>query len=98
MAFGKKVKEIRLARGMSLVELAQAVGVTPQSIFQTENREKSSYDRIPLYAKALDCSIDDLFAQDSIRGDSDKSASAGAFEEPAGEPASAADDEDEIPF
>lgn len=57
-----KIKELRKRAGMNQTELAKAVGVTQGIVSMWENGLISpNSDKLPALAKALRCTIDDLF-------------------------------------
>ena len=59
--FGKRLKEMRQARGLTQIELAKIVGGTQKMITHYENRVKfPPVDMIPKLAKALKVSTDEL--------------------------------------
>lgn len=56
------IRARRKAAGMSQEELAAAVGCTFQAVGAWERGQAlPTADRLPQLAKALDCSIDDLY-------------------------------------
>ena len=56
-----KLREIRQARGLTMKELGEAIGVTESAIGLYENgRRKPNYEKLRLIAQVLNCSIDDL--------------------------------------
>lgn len=58
----ENIKRLRLARGIGQAELARRIGVTPAAVLLMES--PGTYpgaERLPLIAKALGCTIDDLF-------------------------------------
>lgn len=58
-----RVKELRTARGWTQQQLAEAVGVSRQSINSIEcNRYVPSLLLALLFARVFDCPTDDLFA------------------------------------
>lgn len=63
MSIGKKIRELREARGMSLEDVAKLCGTTRQAIYKYENEIVTNipYDRIILLAKALNTTPSDLF-------------------------------------
>ena len=63
MSIGKKIKELREARGMSLEDVAKICGTTRQAIYKYENEIVTNipYDRIILLAKALNTTPSQLF-------------------------------------
>lgn len=63
MSIGKKIRELREARGMSLEDVAKLCGTTRQAIYKYENEIVTNipYDRILLLAKALNTTPSDLF-------------------------------------
>lgn len=63
MSMGKKIKELREARGMSLEDVAKICGTTRQAIYKYENEIVTNipYDRIMLLAKALNTTPSQLF-------------------------------------
>lgn len=63
MSIGKKIKELREAKGMSLEDVAKICGTTRQAIYKYENEIVTNipYDRILLLAKALNTTPSQLF-------------------------------------
>ena len=60
------VKELRAARGWTLVELAQATGVSRQSINSIErNRYVPSLPLALEFARVFGCSTDEIFQLES---------------------------------
>lgn len=58
-----RIKELRKASGMSQARLATILSVTQQTVAKWESKKSApTADKIPIIAKALDCSIDDLFS------------------------------------
>lgn len=57
-----RVKELRLARDWTQEQLAQAVGVSRQSIISIErNRYVPSLELALMFAKTFTCSTDEIF-------------------------------------
>ena len=63
MSIGKKIRELRESRNMSLEDVARLCGTTRQAIYKYENEIVTNipYDRIILLAKALDTTPSQLF-------------------------------------
>ena len=63
MSIGKKIRELRESRNMSLEEVARMCGTTRQAIYKYENEIVTNipYDRIILLAKALNTTPSQLF-------------------------------------
>ena len=58
------LKYLRLRAGLTQQELAAKVGVQHPTVSRWESgRQRIECDRLPLLAKVLDCSIDDLFRE-----------------------------------
>ncbi len=62
---GKKIRELRIARGMSQEDLAKAVGYTSANSRSTINKVETGKNdilqsMIPLYAKALGVTVENL--------------------------------------
>lgn len=56
-----RLREIRQARGLTMKELGEAIGVTESAIGLYENgRRKPDYNKLSQIAQVLNCSIDDL--------------------------------------
>lgn len=56
-----RIREYRQAKGMTMKELGEAIGVTESAIGQYENgRRKPDYEKLLLIGQVLGCSIDDL--------------------------------------
>ena len=57
----KKLKEIRLARGMTQKELAAQIGMTGQTVYYYEAGEREpNLETLRKLATVLDCTIDEL--------------------------------------
>ena len=62
----KNLKELRLARGMTQSELADAVGLSFQAICTYElGTREPSLDTLRKLAEALDCTLDELIGRKS---------------------------------
>lgn len=63
MSIGKKIRELREQRGMSLEDVAKLCGTTRQTIYKYENEIVTNipYDRIVLLLTALNADPTDLF-------------------------------------
>lgn len=58
------LKELRQRKGMTQADLARIVGVTQSLVAQWERgASMPSAAKLPEIAKALDCTIDELFAR-----------------------------------
>lgn len=58
------IRPLREAAGLSVAELARAVGVSGPAISMIESGKNTpSADKLPLLADALGCSIDALFGR-----------------------------------
>lgn len=64
MSIHSRIKERRMARNMSRYELAEAVGVSWQSVqlWETEGKTAPKRARLSAVAKALDCTEDYLIS------------------------------------
>lgn len=61
-AISNKVKDLRIARGWTQQQLAEAVGVSRQSINSIErNRYVPSLELALLFARVFGCPTDDIF-------------------------------------
>ena len=61
---GKRIREIREKKGMTCTALADSIGITPQGMWNLENGNNGrTFDKLPRIARALECSIDDLFPE-----------------------------------
>ena len=61
MIDGAKLKRLRNAKNMTMTDLAERVGVTPQCIHRAENEMKDfSLPVAAVTAKILGCSIEDF--------------------------------------
>ncbi|MBP3447715.1 MAG: helix-turn-helix transcriptional regulator [Clostridia bacterium] len=57
-----KIKAFRLSKNMTQEQLADAIGVKRSTVAMWESGLSiPQSDKLPLLAKSLDCSIDDLF-------------------------------------
>lgn len=62
MSIGANIRKIRLQRGMTQQELADAVLVSRPYINRVENgRIRPSSDLLPFLARALNCDINDFY-------------------------------------
>lgn len=63
LSIGKKIRELREAKNMSLEDIARLCGTTRQTIYKYENEIVTNipYDRIILLAKALGTTPSQLF-------------------------------------
>lgn len=60
-----KIKVLRKAAGIRQVDLAKMLGVGQPSLCAWESgKSQPTTDRLPALAKALGCTIDDLFEKD----------------------------------
>jgi transcriptional regulator with XRE-family HTH domain len=66
VSIGKKIRELRESRGMSLEDVARMCGTSRQAIYKYENEIVTNipYDRIILLAKALAVPPSQLFDWD----------------------------------
>lgn len=61
-----QIKKMRLAAGMTQAELAEGIGVTRSAVALWETGRKYPRSRdIPQIAHLLNCSIEELYEQDS---------------------------------
>lgn len=68
--FGRRLKALRQARGLTQVELAERIGGTQKMITHYENRVKfPPVDIIPKLAKALKVSTDELLGAKPFKDD-----------------------------
>ena len=59
------IKKLRLAAKLSQVSLAEKLGVTQGALSQWERGESlPTSDKLPEIAKALNCTIDDLYKEE----------------------------------
>lgn len=69
--FGARIREIRVQNGQTVDELAEKIGVCPDAVWKLESgRRGRIYERVPRIARALGCSIQELF--EGIEIDDDK--------------------------
>lgn len=60
-----KIKELRQARGLYQIQVAQAAGVTPQAVCRWEaGVAVPSTDKLPLLADLFGCTIDELYGRE----------------------------------
>lgn len=58
------IEQIRKSRGLSMQELASRLGVSVPTVWAWEVGKKSPMtDRLPAIAKALDCTVGELFGE-----------------------------------
>ncbi len=63
-----RVKDLRTARGWTQEQLAQAVGVSRQSINSIErNRYVPSLELALTFARVFNCTTDDIFQLENLR-------------------------------
>lgn len=61
---GERIRNLRKARKLSIVDMADTVDMTTQNLWNLENdMVGKTFEKLPLIAKALGCRIDDLFPQ-----------------------------------
>lgn len=61
-----RLKELRRANGITQTELAAVIGISQSAIAQWElNIAKPQADKLPLLAKVLGCTIDDLLMDET---------------------------------
>ena len=69
-AFGNFLTELRIEKGLSQAELGSMLGVTNKAVSKWENgTAKPNTKLIPALAKALDVSVEELFAAKRIEQD-----------------------------
>lgn len=67
-----RIRALREARGMTRYELAQAAEVSYQAVAQWENGVMvPSADKLPVLAAMLDCEINDLYDDETLRAASE---------------------------
>lgn len=61
---GMRIKQKRESARLSMTELAVKAGMSPQGLWNLENNVVGkTFEKLPALAKALGCSIDDLFPE-----------------------------------
>ena len=61
-----RIRDFRLAKGMTMKQLGEAIGVTESAIgFYETGKRKPDYDKLRQIALVLGCSIDDLVVDDA---------------------------------
>lgn len=72
--FANKLKEIRIASGLSQEKLAEKLGVATKTVSYWENGHNAvTFNKIPLIAKALNVPVYKLFVfGDILSGDDDE--------------------------
>lgn len=61
----KTIEKLRKEKGYSQARIAEATSVTVATVSRWESGEFAPQaDKLPLLAKALGCTIDDLFKED----------------------------------
>ena len=64
----KNIRALRQARSMTQADLAEQLGVTPAAVVGWEAGTKyPTADKLPKLAKALGCSIDELYAENEVK-------------------------------
>jgi transcriptional regulator with XRE-family HTH domain len=58
---GRRIREIREARGMGVVELGRRIGVSRIQVFRYESGLRSAAKRLPLIAEALGVEVFELW-------------------------------------
>ena len=62
--FGDRLKRFRIEAKMSVADFALEIGVTPDCVMKLESGKRGrAFDRLPVIAKAVNRSIDDLFPE-----------------------------------
>lgn len=64
--FGKRIKELRTGKGLTLDQLAQETGSAKSYIWELENKNppRPSAEKLSAIAKALGVTVDYLFGRD----------------------------------
>lgn len=76
------MKEIRLARGMTQQQLADAVGITDAAVCQHENGTREpNLELIRKYCSVLHCTLDELIGNEVKDGDGRKGCAEAAAED-----------------
>ena len=61
------IQAFRKQKGLSQVELARSIGVTPQAVSKWESGKSApDISLLPMVASTLECQIDELFSSDLI--------------------------------
>ncbi len=60
-----RIKEIAKEKGLQLKEVAEKIGVEPNTISRINNGESTTVERLQKIAEVLNVSVKDLFAGDS---------------------------------
>lgn len=69
MTMGERLRELRLEKGYSLNRMAEAIGVTPQGYLKLEDGTGGkTFEKLPVIAQTLGCSIDKLFPEMDGKG------------------------------
>jgi transcriptional regulator with XRE-family HTH domain len=69
---GNKIRELRTRKGLSIDELAEAIGRHPESIRNLERGNKNASEvMLTWIAKAVDATLDDLAPDDDTDSDSE---------------------------
>lgn len=64
MTNGERLRALRLERGLSIKEMAAALGITPQGYLRLEDGTGGkTLEKVPVIARVLRCSTDDLFPE-----------------------------------
>jgi transcriptional regulator with XRE-family HTH domain len=66
VTFGERIKELRVARSLTLEQLAQATDSSKSYIWELENKNppRPSAEKLSAIAAALDVTVDYLFGRD----------------------------------
>ena len=68
-----RIKEIRIKSGMSQLELANKLNVNQTAISQWERGASyPSYEKLPILARLLNCTIDELYGLTPSRQDANR--------------------------
>ena len=64
MTLGERLRELRQARGITQADMAAALGMTRPGYFNLESGINGrTFEKLPIIAKMLGCSIDRLFPE-----------------------------------
>lgn len=62
--FGERLREKRMEKGITVIEMANELGLTPDAVMKIESGKRGkTFEKLPTIAKLMGCRIDDLFPE-----------------------------------